>query len=51
MEDLNKPLLYLSILAVILAGWGFLISDTGLSSTQWTVVAGVLGIWAVYLKK
>lgn len=39
-----------SVIAVIFAAIGYYGYDIGLASTQWLLVAAVLGIWALYLK-
>lgn len=39
-----------ALLAVLAAGWGFLYSDLWLASTQWLLVAGVLGIFGLYTR-
>jgi hypothetical protein len=39
-----------SFLAVIMAAIGYLGTDIWLASTQWLLVAGVLGLFGVYLK-
>lgn len=41
---------YLSVLAVALALVGALGVDIWLASTQWAVVAAVLGVWAIFFK-
>jgi hypothetical protein len=40
----------LSLLSVLLAGWGFVYLDFWLASTQWLLIAAVLGLWAVWTK-
>ena len=52
-RDKDKPMLAkglfgLSIVAVVLATVGALGYDFYLASTQWLLVAAVLGVWAVY---
>lgn len=39
-----------SVVAVVLAGLGYLGTDIWLASTQWLLVAGVLGLFGLYLK-
>jgi len=39
-----------SVVCVLLAGWGFAQGDVWLASTQWLLIALVLGVWAIYLK-
>jgi len=50
MQKLTDGLIVLSLIAVILSIIGALGTDLWLASTQWVLVAGVLAIWAVYLK-
>ena len=40
-----------SFVSVVLAGIGYLGNDIWLASTQWLLVAGVLGLFGVYLKE
>jgi len=40
----------LSVIAVLLAAWGFVQQDVWLASTQWLLIALVFGTWAIYLK-
>ena len=40
-----------SFVSVLMAGLGYLGSDIWLASTQWLLVAGVLGLFGVYLKQ
>lgn len=40
----------LAVVAVILAGIGYLGIDIWLASTQWLLVAAVLALFGVYLK-
>ena len=39
-----------SVIAVVLAGIGYLGLDIWLASTQWLLVAAVLALFGVYLK-
>lgn len=39
-----------SVIAVALAGLGYLWQDIWLASTQWMVTAAVFGLFGVYLK-
>lgn len=53
-RDKDKPmaaklLYWASVLAVALAVWGAFLHDVLLASTQWLLVAAVLGVWAVFL--
>lgn len=48
-SDISHALIAAAVFAVLAAGWGFLVSDFILASTQWLLVAAVLilfGIWA-----
>ena len=54
IRDKDKPmaakiLMLLSGVSVVLAIMGSLGSDLYLASTQWLLVAAVLGIWGVFL--
>lgn len=54
LRDKDKPmvskvLLFFSFLSVVFAGVGALGTDFYLASTQWLLIAMVLGVWAVYL--
>ena len=46
---LSKVLFFLSVVSVVLAVIGAIGTDIYLASTQWLLVAAVLGIWAIYL--
>ena len=46
----SQALMGASVVAVVLAGIGYLGTDIWLASTQWLLVAGVLGLFGVYLK-
>lgn len=50
MKSLADGLIVLSVIAIVLSIIGALGTDIWLASTQWALVAGVLGIWAVYIK-
>jgi len=50
MKSLGDILIGLSVIAVILAVIGAFGVDLWLASTQWVIIAGVLGIYAIYLK-
>jgi len=39
-----------SFLAVLAAAWGFLFTDLWLASTQWLLVAAVLGVFGLYTR-
>lgn len=49
-QMVSKVLIGFSVLAVILAGWGFVASDFWLASTQWLLVAAVLAAFGLYTK-
>jgi len=54
LRDKDKPmvakvLMYSSFAAAVLAGVGALGSDIYLASTQWVLVAVMLGVWGIYL--
>jgi hypothetical protein len=42
---------WLSVVAIILAFVGALGKDLWLASTQWVLVAAVLGVWGIFLKE
>jgi hypothetical protein len=48
---LSQFVFWLSVVAVILALIGALGTDLWLASTQWVLVAAVMGIWAIFLKE
>lgn len=50
MEGLSMYLMYAAVLAVLLAAVGWIGPDIWLASTQWLLVALVLGLFGVYLK-
>ena len=50
MQMYSKVLMGGSLVAVFLSGLGYLGVDIWLASTQWLLVAGVLGLFGVYLK-
>lgn len=45
---LNQVLIALSFMATIFAIYGYFGSDFWLASTQWLIIAIVLGIWAIF---
>lgn len=51
MKSASQVLMVLSFGSVILSGIGYLGTDIWLASTQWLLVAGVLGLFGVYLKE
>lgn len=50
MKSFSDVLIGLSVIAVILSVIGALGTDLWLASTQWVLVAAVLGIYALYAK-
>ena len=50
MKSLADILIGLSVITVIFSVVGALGFDLWLASTQWVIIAGVLGIYAIYLK-
>ena len=50
MTKAGDVLIVISVIAVILSMIGAFGSDLWLASTQWVLGAGVLAIWAVYVK-
>ena len=50
MKQLGDVLIFLAVIAVIFSIIGAFGTDLWLASTQWVLVAGVLSIWAVYVK-
>lgn len=49
-KTISQVLMSLSVVAVVAAGWGFLVSDIWLASTQWLLVAAVLAAFGLYAK-
>lgn len=49
-RPISKVLMSLAVAAVVVAAWGFLVSDVWLASTQWLLVAAVLAIFGLYAK-
>lgn len=49
-RQISCGLMTASFLAVLAAAWGFLYSDIWLASTQWLLVAVVLGIFGLYTR-
>lgn len=47
---ISQVLVSSSIIAILLAGVGYLGTDIWLASTQWLIVAGVLAALGVYAK-
>jgi len=50
LKLISKILVIGSVLAIILAGIGYLGTDIWLASTQWLLVASVLVLFAVYTR-
>lgn len=50
MKMYSQVLMGSSVVAVALAGIGYLGTDIWLASSQWLLVAAVLGLFGVYLK-
>ena len=50
MQMYSKVLMGGSFVTVLLSGLGYLGVDIWLASTQWLLVAAVLGLFGVYLK-
>ena len=46
----SKMLMLGSLASIILAGYGYLVSDIWLASTQWLLVSAVLALFGVYAK-
>lgn len=46
----SQILMGLSVLAVVLAGWGFAVADIWLASTQWLLVAAIIACFGIYIK-
>lgn len=47
---LSQVLMTASLVSVVLAGIGYMGTDIWLASTQWLLVASVMGLFGVYLK-
>ena len=50
-KTLSQVLLWGAIVSVVFAAIGYLGSDIWLASTQWLLVAAVMLLFSVYLKK
>lgn len=48
--NLAKYLMYGAVIAVLLAGEGWIGPDIWLASTQWLLVAAVLSLFGIYLR-
>ena len=51
LSGFSQILMAGAVVSVILAGVGWMGTDIWLASTQWLLVAGVLGLFGLYLKK
>lgn len=49
-RKLSCGLMTAAFLAVSAAAWGFLVTDVWLASTQWLLVAAVLGVFGLYTR-
>ncbi len=49
-HKISKLFIVAAVLAVVLAGIGYLGTDLWLASTQWLLVAAVLALFGIYLK-
>jgi len=49
-RQVSCGLMTVSFLAVLAAGWGFLYTDIWLASTQWLLVAAILGVFGLYTR-
>ncbi len=50
LRMLSKVLMLGSLAAIILAGYGYLVQDVWLASTQWLLVSAVMALFGVYAK-
>ncbi len=48
--DISKYMMYGVVVAVLLSAVGWIGADIWLASTQWLLVAAVLGLLGVYLR-
>lgn len=49
-KTISQVLMSLAVVAVVAAGWGFLVADIWLASTQWLLVAAVLAVFGLYTR-
>lgn len=49
-KTISQALMSLAVVAVVAAGWGFLVADIWLASTQWLLVAAVLAVFGLYTR-
>lgn len=47
-KTISQVLMIGALLSVLAAGWGFLVSDIWLASTQWLLMAAVLAVFGLY---
>lgn len=47
---ISKVLMAGALVSIILAGYGYLVADVWLASTQWLLVSAVLALFGVYAK-
>ena len=50
LKMFSKVLMLGSVASIVLAGYGYLVSDIWLASTQWLLVVAVLALFGVYAK-
>jgi hypothetical protein len=50
LKMLSKVLMAGSVASILLAGYGYLVADIWLASTQWLLVAAVLALFGVYAR-
>jgi hypothetical protein len=50
LKNVSSYLVYGAVIAVVLAGVGYLGYDFWLASTQWLLVAAVLALFGIYFK-
>ena len=50
LRMISKVLILGALASISLAGYGYLIQDVWLASTQWLLVAAVLALFGVYAK-
>jgi len=49
-KTISQVLISLAVVSIVAAGWGFLVSDIWLASTQWLLIAAVLAAFGLYAK-
>jgi hypothetical protein len=50
LKMISKALMLGALASISLAGFGYLVQDVWLASTQWLLVAAVLALFGVYAK-